>query len=245
MTTLPLSAAPPEGMLEVEVWSDIACPWCYIGKRRFARAVGSFEHRDRVRVTWRSYQLSPGARAGAPGSELELLARRKHLALEQVREMFDHVAALAAEEGLAYDFAATRPANTFDAHRLVHLATAQRPECADEVVEALMSAHFEQGVAVDDRGALVAIATRLGLDGERVRAALADEGLVGRADGDAAAGAVRADLAAARAIGVTGVPFFVLDGRLGVSGAQGTELFSQALVHAWSGLGGDHSSQFA
>ncbi|QTE30699.1 DsbA family oxidoreductase [Pengzhenrongella sicca] len=234
MTESTPATTPALPALQVEIWSDVACPWCFIGKQRFAAGLASFEHRDRVQVTWRSYQLSPDAVSGPPGSELELLARAKGLDLDQVREMFAHVTALAAGEGLAVDFETVRPANTFDAHRLVHLAAAQLPGVAGDVVQELMSAHFERGIAVDDGAELVAIAGRLGLDTDRIRAALAP--VDGSDEGDAAADAVRADVAQARAIGVTGVPFFVLDRRLGVSGAQSAELFAAALAQAWDGF---------
>ena len=231
--TAPASAqGPTTGALRVDIWSDVACPWCFIGKRRFERALAAFEHHDRVQVTWHSFQLSPDAATGSTATEAELLAASKGVSLAQVREMFEQVTAVAAGEGLAYDFDTVRPANTFDAHRLVHLAVTAGDGHADAVVEALMTAHFEQGVAVDDREALVAIGARCGLPGDAVRAALA-----GDAAGVAAGDAVRADLDEARAIGVTGVPFFVLDRRLAVSGAQSADVFTSALGQAWAESG--------
>ncbi|GAA2728742.1 DsbA family oxidoreductase [Cellulomonas aerilata] len=210
--------------LRVEIWSDVACPWCYIGRRRFAAALADFPHRDRVHVRWRSYQLSPEAPVGSPLSEAQMLADMKGLPLDAVHDMFAHVTEVAASVGLTYRFDTVRPANTFDAHRLIHLARRRDPDLADAVVEALMSAHFEQGLAVDDREVLVAIGAGAGLDPGDVRSALA---------GDAAADDVLADLEEGRAVRVSGVPFFVLDRRFGVSGAQPTELFAQALQRAW------------
>ena len=227
MTSTDTSTAPSPRVtpLQVEIWSDVACPWCYIGKRRFAAALADFPHRAHVEVLWRSYQLDPDAEVGSPLTEGQMLARNKGLSLDAVQEMFAHVTEIAAGEGLAYDFDRVRPANTFDAHRLVHLARRDGAGTADRMVEALMSAHFEQGLAIDDRDVLVRIASDLGLDPDRVRDALA---------GDDAAADVRADQAEARALRVSGVPFFVLDRRYAGSGAQPTALFRQALEQAWS-----------
>ncbi|WP_298459745.1 DsbA family protein [uncultured Cellulomonas sp.] len=210
--------------LRVEIWADVACPWCYIGRRRFAAALRTFPHREHVEVRWRSYQLSPEAPVGSALSEAEMLAEAKMLPLADVQEMFTHVTAVAAGVGLDLRFDTVRPANTFDAHRLVHLARRRSPELADAVVEALMSAHFTRGLAVDDREVLAGIAADVGLDAGEVRASLAD---------DDAADDVLADLEEGRTVRVSGVPFFVLDRRLGVSGAQPTELFTEALERAW------------
>jgi predicted DsbA family dithiol-disulfide isomerase len=225
-TRTPSAAAPDSRTtpLQVEIWSDVACPWCYIGRRRFTAALAQFPHRDRVQVRWRSYQLSPEAPVGSPLTEAQMLAEMKGLPLDAVHEMFAHVTEVAASVGLSYRFDTVRPANTFDAHRLIHLARRRDPELADRTVEALMSAHFEQGLAVDDRDVLVRIAADVGLDEQEVRRALA---------GDDGADDVLADLAEGRTVRVSGVPFFVLDRRFGVSGAQPTELFAQALHQAW------------
>ena len=210
--------------LRVEIWSDVACPWCYIGRRRFAAALERFPHREHVDVRWRSYQLSPEAEVGSTETEAQMLARTKGLPLEAVHEMFAHVTQVAADVGLAYDFDRVRPANTFDAHRLVHLARRHGTDTADRAVEALMSAHFEQGLAVDDREVLVRVGAAVGLDADDVRRSLA---------GDDGAAEVAADLDEGRVVRVSGVPFFVLDRRYGVSGAQPTELFAEALERAW------------
>jgi predicted DsbA family dithiol-disulfide isomerase len=221
--------APPRPItpLRVEVWSDVACPWCYIGKRRFAAALDGFAHREHVVVRWRSYLLSPEAPVGSPLTEAQMLAQAKGLPLDAVEEMFAHVTAVAAGVGLTYRFDTVRPANTFDAHRLVHLARRHGDDAADRTVEALMSAHFEQGLAVDDRDVLVGVAADVGLDPDAARRALA---------GDDAADDVLADLDEGRTVRVSGVPFFVLDRRFGVSGAQPTELFARALERAWSAV---------
>ena len=217
----------PVTPLRVEIWSDVACPWCYIGRRRFAAALAAFAHREHVEVRWRSYQLSPEAPVGSRRTEAEVLAETKGLPLDAVDEMFAHVTAVAAGVGLTYRFDTVRPANTFDAHRLVHLARRHGADTADAMVEALMSAHFERGLAIDDREVLVELAAGVGLDPQHVRAALA---------GREGAEEVLEDLEEGRTVQVSGVPFFVLDRRFGVSGAQPTELFAQALQRAWSAV---------
>jgi len=211
--------------LNVEVWSDIACPWCYIGKRRFATALADFPHREHVEVTWRAYELSPNTRVGPGVPEIDALARHKGIPRDQVTRMFAQVTAVAAGEGLAYDFDRAVAANTFAAHRLVHLArTTGGSELAERVLEGLFSAHFEHGADLGDDDALVRIVTEAGLDAEAARAVLA---------GDAGADAVRADEEEARALGVSGVPFFVVDRRIAVSGAQPADVFTQLLETAW------------
>lgn len=202
--------------VQVEIWSDIACPWCYIGKARFAAALDRFEHRDRIEVVWRSYQLAPETEVGAGIGELDALVRMKGMAPEQVRDMFDHVASVAATDGLSIDFPTVIAANTFDAHRLVHIAREQ--ELADDALGALFTAHFADGRAVDDIDVLVDIAEAAGVADAAV---LLEQGC--------GADDVRADLAVARELGVTGVPFFVADRRLAVSGAQSVDVFGQFL----------------
>ncbi|MCC2316204.1 DsbA family oxidoreductase [Cellulomonas xiejunii] len=225
----PVFAAPPR-TVTVEVWSDVACPWCWIGKRRFATALREFAHRDHVDVQWRSYQLSPETPTGPGRPEIDALAEMKGLPREQVEQMFAHVASVGAGEGLRYDFAQTLAFNTFDAHRLLHLAReAGGGVLVETTMEALFSAHFERGVDLGADGALVAVAARAGFaahgwDDARVTAALA---------GGAATDAVREDLATARALGVTGVPFFVVDRKYALSGAQSAEVFTQLLDAGW------------
>jgi predicted DsbA family dithiol-disulfide isomerase len=208
--------------MKVEIWSDIACPWCYIGKRRFEKALATFPHRDDVEVTWRSYQLDPSLPEHHDGTELDYLVSRKGLSAEQVRAMFDQVRQIAAEEGLAYDFDRVVVANSLPGHELLHLAAASG--LADAVKEALLSAHFEHGEDIGDRAVLVRIGTEAGLPADEVERAL---------DEHTQLEAVRADVAEARRLGIRGVPFFVLDGRYGVSGAQPTALFTQALEQVW------------
>ena len=202
--------------IDVEIWSDIACPWCYIGKTRFSAALEQFPDKDRVRVTWRAYQLAPDTPVGAGRRELDALVAGKGMQPEQVRQMFEQVAGNAASAGLQLNFDTAIAANTFDAHRLIHLAGDRR----DAVVDALFRAHFTEGKAVDDREVLLDIAESAGLDRDAVNA---------RLDSEAAVADVRADLQAARDLQVTGVPFFVVDRRLAVSGAQPEDVFRQLL----------------
>ncbi|MFI7495753.1 DsbA family protein [Kocuria sp. M4R2S49] len=227
--------------LQIDIWSDIACPWCLIGKRRFDRALAAFPHRDRVSVTYRSYQLDPSLPGSWDGTETEYLARVKGLQPAQVRQMLGKVTSVAAGEGLQYDFDALVVANSGKAHRLLHAARRADEDDAGASVaarlkEALLTGHFERGLDIGDDDALVALAVDAGLPEEAARAGLSDPALDR---------AVQEDLAAARGLGVRGVPFYVLDGRYGISGAQPTEAFEQALEQVWSethplvGPGGD------
>ncbi len=209
--------------LTVDIWSDVACPWCYIGKRRFERALAAFPHRDQVRVTWHSYLLDPTVPERYEGTEAEYLSRRKGMPEEQVRRMFDHVTALAAGEGLSYDFDKLVVANSARAHELLHLAAEHG--VAGAVKEALLSAHFERGHDIGDPAELTRIGVEAGLPGAEITTAL---------ESGRFRAAVQADIAEAQAIGIAGVPFFVLDRTYGVSGAQPPELFSEALRTAWA-----------
>ena len=208
--------------MKIEIWSDVACPWCYIGKRRFETALNAFPHKDSVEVQWRSYQLDPTLPEHYDGTELSYLSERKGMDPSQVAGMFAHVTEQAAGEGLAYKFDDVVVANSFNAHQLLHLAKANGK--GDVVKEALLSAHFEHGVDIGSREALVSVGTEAGLAAEEINEAL---------DTDKYADDVRHDFAEGRALGVTGVPFFVIDRKYGISGAQPAELFTQALEEAW------------
>jgi predicted DsbA family dithiol-disulfide isomerase len=205
--------------LTVEIWSDVVCPWCYIGKRRFEAAVAAFEHE--VEVVWRSFELDPGAPATREHSATEHLAAKYGMSLEQAQASHAQMTALAAQEGLEYHFDKARGGNSFDAHRLIHLAAAHDEQA--EAQERVMRAYFAEGVAIGDRDELVALAADLGLDPGEARGVL---------ESDAYAEAVREDERLAQRIGINGVPFFVLDRRYGVSGAQPAEILVQALEQA-------------
>jgi predicted DsbA family dithiol-disulfide isomerase len=207
--------------VKVEIWSDVVCPWCYIGKRRFERAMAQFGGRYDVSVTWRSFQLNPDQPRGARTTHDEYLAAKLRTTVEQVRQLNDRVVGLAADEGLAYDFDRYQVINTFDAHRVAHLGKAHGFD--DAVQERFLSAQLEQGEVLDDPETLVRLGSEIGIPADEIRDVLA---------GDAFAGEVQADIDEARALGIGGVPFFVIDRRFGISGAQPAELFLEALTQA-------------
>ncbi len=215
--------------LDVQIWSDIACPWCYIGKRRFERALAQFPQREQVTVHWRSYQLDPSLPDHDHRSEVEYLVAAKGLPVHSVEGMVRHVTEQAAGEGLDYDFDALVVANSRRAHRV--LQAAKRADEADgagrtdRLKEALLSAHFEGGLNIGDVEVLTDLAEAAGLTADQARAAVGSDDLDD---------AVARDIAEAAAIGVRGVPFFVFDGKYGVSGAQPPEVFLQALELSWS-----------
>ena len=206
----------------VEIWSDVVCPWCAIGKRRFERALEGFEHADDVEVVWRSFELDPTAPREATGSATQRLAEKYGVSVEQAEAMNARVTEQAAAEGLEFRMERTRPGNTVDAHRLLHLAKDRGVQHA--VKERLLRAYFEQGEAISDPTTLARLGAEAGLDEDEAAKALA---------GDDHLAEVRADQAEARALGISGVPFFVLDRKYGISGAQPTELFAQALRQAY------------
>ncbi len=206
--------------LQVEIWSDVVCPWCYIGKRRFEAAVASSG--VPVEVTWRSFQLDPAAPSQTVEDVATYLGRKYGGGREAGLAMNARVSQVAAGEGLDFHLDQAQRANTVDAHRLLHLAAELGLQ--DALKERLLSAYFVEGLAVGDADVLAALAAEAGLDPLRVRAVL---------DSQEFADDVRADQAEASALGATGVPFFVIDRRYGVSGAQPSELFEQALRQAW------------
>ncbi|KGN39471.1 DsbA family oxidoreductase [Knoellia subterranea] len=208
--------------MKVDVWSDIACPWCYIGKRRFEGALAQFPHRESVEVTWHSYQLDPSLPEHYDGTELDYLETRKGMPRERVQQMFDHVTEVAAGEGLAYDFGSVVVANSQRGHELIHFAAGRGRQ--DEAKEALLSAHFEHGEDIGEVETLVRVGESIGLQGDEIRSAL---------DAGTYTQAVRDDIADARRYGISGVPFFVIDEKYGVSGAQPSEVFGQVLDQAW------------
>ncbi|WP_427134224.1 DsbA family oxidoreductase [Pseudarthrobacter sp. S9] len=208
--------------MKIEIWSDVACPWCYIGKRRFETALAAFPHRDSVEVQWRSYQLDPSLPEHFDGTELEYLSTRKGMAPAQVSQMFEHVAAQATGEGLNYRFDDVVVANSFTAHRLIHLAAARGRQ--DAAKERLLSDHFEHGKDIGNREYLTSLGLDLGLDAGELSELFTT---------DKYADDVRRDTTEARDLGISGVPFFVIDRKFGLSGAQPAETFSEALEQAW------------
>ncbi len=209
--------------LDVHVWSDVACPWCFIGKRRMETALRAFApaHDGAVTVEYHSFELAPDTPVDFEGSEADFLAGYKRLPRDQVAEMLAHVTRLAAGEGLAYDFDAVRHTRTVLAHQAIHAAKAAGRQA--EFVERLFSAYFEQGRHIGHVAGLVALARDAGLDPGTMREDL---------ESGRYADAVAEDIATARRIGVTGVPFYVVGGRYAVSGAQSPEVFVSVLERA-------------
>ncbi|WP_438000015.1 DsbA family oxidoreductase [Sorangium sp. So ce185] len=216
--------------LRVDVWSDIACPWCYVGKRRLEAALARFPHRDAVEVVWRAFELDPAAKRvlGAEVSYAERLARKYGASVAKAEAMIRQMTEVAAADGLDFHFEKVRPGNTFDAHRVLHLAAERGAQGA--VKERLLRAYMTEGEAIGEPEVLARLAGEAGLDPVEVREALA---------GDAFAAEVRADEAEARAIGVTGVPFFAFGGRYGVSGAQPAEALLGVLQRTWDEAAGE------
>jgi predicted DsbA family dithiol-disulfide isomerase len=209
--------------VDVEIWSDIACPWCYIGKRRFEAALAAFEHAGEVRVTWRSFELDPDAPAERPGDRAVHLAEKYGSSVEHAREMQRQMTAVAAAEGLAFRFDAARGGSTFDAHRLLHLAAAHGAQ--DALKERLMRAYLTEGELMSDPEALERLALDVGLPLPEVRDVLAT---------DAYAAEVRDDERTAATLGIGAVPFFVVDRAFGAAGAQPPETLAGLLRRAWS-----------
>ena len=207
--------------MQVEIWSDVICPWCYIGKRRFETALASFAQRESVQVIWRSFELDPNSPRQLPGTLEEMLAQKYSVSQQQAAAMNARVTALAKEVGLEYRLANARPGNTFDAHRLLHFATSR--QLGDRATESIMHAYFCEGLAVGDRSALARLAPEFGIAESNVLAMLKS---------DAYADEVRADGARAATFGITGVPFFVFDEKSDISGAQPVAVFADALQQA-------------
>jgi predicted DsbA family dithiol-disulfide isomerase len=211
--------------LRVEVWSDVACPWCYVGKRRLEAAVARMPSPRDVEVVWRSFQLDPDAPRvrRLRTSYAERLARKYRTSLEQANAMVERMKSLGAAEGITFHLDRVRPGNTFDAHRVLHLAREKGVQGA--VKERLMRAYFTEGAAIGDRKTLARLAGEGGLDPQEVRRLLA---------GRKYAGAVRADRAEARRLAIHAVPFFGLGDEYGVTGAHPVEVLHGALMQAWA-----------
>ena len=215
--------------LRIDIWSDIACPWCYVGKRRLEAALASFPHREAVHVTWHSFQLDPSAPRSLTGqrSYAERLAAKYGVSPAQGQAMISRMTQTAAQDGLAMDFERIRPGNTFDAHRLLHLAKQHGSQ--DALEERLFSAYLCEGQPIGEPEVLLRLAEQAGLDVDDAQGVLA---------GDAYAAEVRADIAQARALGVSGVPFFLVGERYAVAGAQSPETLLAVLTRCWDEASG-------
>jgi len=207
--------------MRVDIWSDLVCPWCYVGTRRFEKALARYEHRDDVQIVHRSFQLNPAAPRDTTSSRREMLMHKYRLSPEQVVEMDGRMTQTAAGEGLDFKLEGTLTGNTFYAHQLVHLA--QTHGLQDAAMERLYRAYFTEQRSLFDQGSLIDLAADISLDRDEAAAALRENRY---------ADAVNADIDLARRLGATGVPLFVFDGRYRISGAQAPEVFLDALRKA-------------
>lgn len=205
----------------LEIWSDIVCPFCYIGKRHLEAALTQFDRRDQVQVVWKSFELDPNSERGSKGSVYEMLSKKYRQSPAWARQMTRQVAERAAEAGLKFNFDGAVPTRSFDGHRLIHLAA--KHGLQDPVTERLFAAYFTEGRDISDPETLQQLGAGAGLDPEEVRTLL---------DGDAYASEVRRDEEEAYSLGITGVPFFLFNRQYAVSGAQPVEAFVQALRSA-------------
>jgi predicted DsbA family dithiol-disulfide isomerase len=213
-------------VVRIEIWSDVVCPWCYIGKRRLESALSEFDHADQVEIVYRSFELDPTAPAVGHETIAEALGRKYGGGVSNGRGLMERVNEIAAGEGLDFDYAHATHTSTIDAHRLLHFARAEVGLAAQHALkEALLAAYFTRGESMGDHGVLRSAASSVGLDPVRVDEVLASQEY---------ADAVAHDIATARGYGATGVPFFVVDQKYGIAGAQPSELLSQVLERAWS-----------
>ncbi|MDZ7659131.1 DsbA family oxidoreductase [Fodinibius sp.] len=209
--------------MEVEIWSDVMCPFCYIGKRRFENALANFEYNNEIDVTWRSFQLNPDMETDPDANINEYLAEAKGWSLEQAQQMNQRVTDMAADEGLEYNMDQAVVANSYDAHRLVQFAKDRGK--GDEMEEALFKAYFTDGKNIADHQTLIALAESIGIDPTEAKSILESEKY---------ANAVNHDIQLAQNINITGVPFFLFDRKFAVSGARETEVFLKALKQSWN-----------
>jgi predicted DsbA family dithiol-disulfide isomerase len=210
--------------MKVEIWSDVMCPFCYIGKRRFEQALAGFEHQEEIEIEWKSFQLNPDLKTNPDISITQYLADIKGFSLDHANQLNDHVTQMAANEGLTYNFDKAVVANSFNAHRLAHLA--KQHGLGDAAEEALFKAYFTEGRNIDDTETLIELGSNLGLSTDEIKQTIA---------GNQYANDVKHDIAEAQQLGVRGVPFFVLNRKYAVSGAQETGVFADTLTKAFAG----------
>lgn len=209
--------------MKVEIWSDVMCPFCYIGKRKFESALAQFGHADSVEIVWKSFQLNPGMKTDPSKNTIEYLAEVKGWTLDQAKQTTSYVINMANEVGLHYDFDKAVVANSFDAHRFIQYA--KKNNKGDAAEESLFKAYFTEGKNTADHAVLIQLGTDIGLNADDVKAVLS---------GNDYAADVDHDISEAQQIGVTGVPFFVFNRKYAVSGAQPPETFLNTLNKAWS-----------
>lgn len=212
--------------MHVEIWSDIACPWCYVGKRRFEKAMELFEHAGETQVSWRSFELDPAAPADRGMSAKEHIAQKYGRTPEQAEQSLAQLASEAAKEELDLRFDLARGGNTFDAHRLVHLGTEHGRQ--DEAKERLLRAYLTEGALMSDHATLAKLGAELDLPAGEVAEMLA---------GDRFTDEVRMEQKLAAALGISAVPFFVIDRQVGASGAHVPEALVELLNRGWAARG--------
>ena len=204
--------------MQVEIWSDVMCPFCYIGKRKFEAALSQFAHKENIEVIWKSYQLNPEMKTDTNKNSIIALAEHKGISVEESKEMHKYVVEMAANIGLKYNMDKTISANSFNAHRLTHYAKSQGKQL--EIEEKLFEAYFILGKNIDDTNTLIGLGESVGLSHESLRKVL---------QGNDYEEDVRKDVYEAQQVGVRGVPFFVFDRKYAVSGAQESAVFLQSL----------------
>lgn len=209
--------------MKIEIWSDVVCPFCYIGKRKLEKALDKFPLKDQVEIEWKSFQLNPEEKTNPSINTLEHLAQSKGWSMDQTREITSNVVAMAKEQGLEFDFEKAKVANTKSAHRLIHFAKQQGK--GGEMKERLLKAYFSDGENVDDPNTLIKLGVEIGLNESEIKSMLASNQFDD---------AVDQDIYESRLIGVRGVPFFVLDRKFGISGAQPDQVFEETLEKAWA-----------
>lgn len=208
--------------MKIEIWSDVMCPFCYIGKRRFEKVLDAFPSKDQIVVEWKSYLLNPNLVTQPEKNSNQYLAEHKGISIEEARSMTDQVTAMAAEEGLDYKMDQAVVANSFMAHRMTHFAKSKGKQ--NELEERLFHAYFTEGKNIDDLDTLIDIGVDIGLEKEELRDVLSTNQFEEE---------VRQDLYDAHQVGLKGVPFFVYNNQYGISGAQPKELFEQTLNQAF------------
>lgn len=208
--------------MKIEIWSDVVCPFCYIGKRKLEKSLAKMPFADQVEIEWKSFQLNPEQETNPNFSTIEHLSKSKGWSLEQTLEITSNVIAMAEAEGLVFDFNKAVVANTKNAHRLIHLA--KKSSKGPEMKERLLKAYFTEGFNVDDPEILIALGVEVGLDASKIDEMLKSNQFENE---------VELDIYESRQLGVRGVPFFVLDRKYGISGAQPDQVFDDSLAKAW------------
>jgi len=218
--------------MKINIWSDIRCPFCYIGKRKFEKAVEGFPHKNQLEINWQSFQLEPDLKTEPDMNSITHFSQRKGVSPDQVKQMYAQVEQVASEIGLDFQLDSSVVANSFNAHRLIQFAQSQG--LGNEVEETLFKAYFTENKNIDDKATLLEIGVSIGLDKKDVESLLAS---------DAFSEKVNQDMTDAQALGINGVPFFVFNDKYAVSGAQSPEVFLQTIEHAWKEFEKNHEPQ--